>query len=515
MFDDYVRTELEYDDFKIYWHKSGCLFNEVNCKLLWDAESLMEMCAYGLSAGRIDLYIDHASEAGGESGHGENYEQGGDATGVNESDEEYSDGDDSDGSDKDYDSEGSDEEVSDRDHLSDYDDEFNQVMTNKKKVLKHKSNPTMQADDDDLNIPIAKLIAKDKPKIKEKKKESVGEHGWESDYDSDSYKIVGKESSDSSDNEAASVKKKKKIGRSRKSHATFNIRTPMKNIDFEPGLMFSDVKVLKNAIIDYAVEQQREIWFKKNDLIRVQARCRENCPWYLFASKVDSTGGFQVKTYKKDHNCVLVHKHKFLRSDWLVRKFGSKVRANPKWKLREFQQHVFEMHNLVISKNQCWLAKKLALSEIEGEIAKQYRRLYDYGAEILNSNPESTVKIAVERSDATNTSTFKRIYICFGALKLGFKEGCRKIIGLDGCFLKSYVKGELLAAIGRDGNNGMFPIAWAVVDVESTETWEWFISLLKADLELDDGHGYTLMTDQQKVLNLSFFLTSLILIYVY
>ena len=34
MFDDYVQTELEYDDFKLYWHKSGCLFNEVNCKFM-------------------------------------------------------------------------------------------------------------------------------------------------------------------------------------------------------------------------------------------------------------------------------------------------------------------------------------------------------------------------------------------------------------------------------------------------------------------------------------------------
>ena len=45
-------------------------------------------------------YIDHASEVEGESGHGENYEHGGDATGVNESDKEYCDehgGDDSDG----------------------------------------------------------------------------------------------------------------------------------------------------------------------------------------------------------------------------------------------------------------------------------------------------------------------------------------------------------------------------------------------------------------------------------
>lgn len=139
------------------------------------------------------------------------------------------------------------------------------------------------------------------------------------------------------------------------------------------------------------------------------------------------------------------------------------------------------------------------MSEIEGEIAKQYMRLYDYGAEIMRSNPGSTVKIGVDR--VNGISTFKRIYICFEQLKVGFKKGCKKIIGLDGCFLKSFVKGEILAAVGRDGNNGMFPISWAIVDVECTETWEWFITLLRDDLELDNGACYTLMTDQQKVQN--------------
>ena len=71
------------------------------------------------------------------------------------------------------------------------------------------------------------------------------------------------------------------------------------------------------------------------------------------------------------------------------------------------------------SKNQCWLAKKKALSEIEGEIAKQCKRLYDYGAEIISSNQESTVKIGVDR--VNDVSTLKRIYICFGALEIGFK----------------------------------------------------------------------------------------------
>ena len=46
----------------------------------------------------------------------------------------------------------------------------------------------------------------------------------------------------------------------------------------------------------------------------------------------------------------------------------------------------------------------------------------------------------------------------------------------------------------------MFPIAWVVVEVESKDSWTWFIELPKTDLHLRDGYGYTIMSDQQKVM---------------
>nr|GEW85361.1 hypothetical protein CTI12_AA204890 [Tanacetum cinerariifolium] len=53
--------------------------------------------------------------------------------------------------------------------------------------------------------------------------------------------------------------------------------------------------------------------------------------------------------------------------------------------------------------------------------------------------------------------------------KKGWNTGCRKVIGLDGCFLKRTCRGELLTAMGRDGNNKMFPIAWAVGLMEAVK----------------------------------------------
>ncbi|KAK8516317.1 hypothetical protein V6N12_068925 [Hibiscus sabdariffa] len=50
----------------------------------------------------------------------------------------------------------------------------------------------------------------------------------------------------------------------------------------------------------------------------------------------------------------------------------------------------------------------------------------------------------------------------------------------------------------RDGNNQMFPVAWAVVEREGKESWKWFLTKLMQDLNHPDGEGLTLMSDQQK-----------------
>ena len=51
-----------------------------------------------------------------------------------------------------------------------------------------------------------------------------------------------------------------------------------------------------------------------------------------------------------------------------------------------------------------------------------------------------------------------------------------------------------------DGNNQVYPIAWAVVDVENRVNWLWFIQLLVDDLGVEAGEGLTIISDQHKVI---------------
>ncbi|XP_047159356.1 uncharacterized protein LOC124829828 [Vigna umbellata] len=60
-------------------------------------------------------------------------------------------------------------------------------------------------------------------------------------------------------------------------------------------------------------------------------------------------------------------------------------------------------------------------------------------------------------------------------------------------------KVELLTTIGRDPNDQMLPIAYAVVEVENKDTWGWFLQLLVENLGGKEVCGRcTWMSDQQK-----------------
>ncbi|GKB34426.1 chloroplast stem-loop binding protein of 41 kDa b, chloroplastic [Tanacetum coccineum] len=120
--------------------------------------------------------------------------------------------------------------------------------------------------------------------------------------------------------------------------------------------------------------------------------------------------------------------------------------------------------------------------------------------ELESTNPNTTVKIIVERNTYPSlpTRVFQRIYICLGALKLGFRA-CRKdLLGLDGAFMKGSFPGQVLAVVGLDSNNEIYPFAYVLVEAKSKSLWCWFLQCLVDDIDLYPNSNFTFIGDRQK-----------------
>ncbi|XP_075074521.1 uncharacterized protein LOC142162109 [Nicotiana tabacum] len=175
----------------------------------------------------------------------------------------------------------------------------------------------------------------------------------------------------------------------------------------------------------------------------------QKCPWLLAASKDGRSNNFKVKSIVMSTIVIEQIKTSFATPDTL---------------------QIITWIRLCLHKNmKVWELKKLIKNELDMQIQ-------------------------------VSKIVFNSFYVCFYAMKKGWSEGCRSIIGLDGCFLKGICKGQLFVAVSKDGNNQMFPIAWAIIEVENSFTWTWFLKCVTHDLDLQDGRDLTIMSDTQKEL---------------
>ncbi|CAK8576715.1 unnamed protein product [Lathyrus sativus] len=138
---------------------------------------------------------------------------------------------------------------------------------------------------------------------------------------------------------------------------------------------------------------------------------------------------------------------------------------------------------------------------IQGVGREQFTHLISYGEELLKSNPNSTVKIKCADSD--DGPVFETIYVCLEACKTVFAMTCRPLIGMDAYFLKGDFGGQLIGVVGKDGNNKIYPIAYAVVEAETKDPWKWFLNILLEDLQSIQDKKYGFISDQQKGLILA------------
>ncbi|KAG8502025.1 hypothetical protein CXB51_000227 [Gossypium anomalum] len=106
---------------------------------------------------------------------------------------------------------------------------------------------------------------------------------------------------------------------------------------------------------------------------------------------------------------------------------------------------------------------------------------------------------AVELIEGAHKAQYEKIYeYLLEACKYGYRAGCRRIVGLDKCFLKGYYGGYLLAAVGVDANNGIYPLTYAAVESKNQASWLWFLELLAIDLEIVSSYQICFMSDKQK-----------------
>ncbi|XP_021727908.1 uncharacterized protein LOC110695023 [Chenopodium quinoa] len=302
----------------------------------------------------------------------------------------------------------------------------------------------------------------------------------------------------------------------------FNPETDFERaIKFVVGKRFSYVQTMRKALRQHAIENRYEYYLLHNDSKRLTAYCKRKCKcvynknscrivkctcskgvrcrFKFYEKRLVKSEAWQIKTLRLKHRCVRSKMNNKVTAEFLADRYLEEFRGNPRWKIKQIQDRALNDLGIKITYSKAWLARSRVKLIIYGSSSEQYSKVWDYGKALLKWNPGSECNVVVDDINQIERPIFMRMFVCLAALRDGFISGCRPVIGVDGCHLKGAYPGKILVAVGKDGNNAIFPIAWATAEIENKDNWCWFLeSLLKALCVYDQGDGLTFMSDRQK-----------------
>lgn len=244
---------------------------------------------------------------------------------------------------------------------------------------------------------------------------------------------------------------------------------------FFVGQQFADVKTFRMAIKEAAIAQHFELKIIKSDLVRYFAKCaQEGCPWRIRAAKLPYVPTFTIRSIEGAHTCGKnsQHGHQQASLDWIVPLIEERLRDNATYKPKDILQDIQRQYGVTIPYKQAWRAKERGLAAIYGSSEEGYCLLPSYCEQIKQNNPGSVAEVFTTGSD----HRFQRLFISFNASIHGFLHGCLPIICLGALPLTSKYLGNLLSVTSFDADGGLFLVAFGVVDVETDDSWMWFLS---------------------------------------
>ncbi|KAL5179532.1 hypothetical protein HKD37_01G000819 [Glycine soja] len=250
------------------------------------------------------------------------------------------------------------------------------------------------------------------------------------------------------------------------------------------GMDFDSKDAVKNALKQYVMKVHQSFKVVETKSHKYIVCCPNNtaespCPFYMRAILSKKTDA-----WKLDSNLIATCVVGMIRKD-------------PSIKISLIQERINSEFSYKVSYRKAWMAKQKAIAIEYGDWEESYVKLSSWLTHMQNHSPGSYFQILHDDFIVGNRVSrehrqFHRVFLTFGQCKEAFKY-CKPIIQVDGTHLYDKYRGTLLMATSQDGNGGILPLAFAVVEGESLIAWSWFLAHLRE--HVTDKNGICLISD--------------------
>ncbi|XP_016185506.1 uncharacterized protein LOC107627166 [Arachis ipaensis] len=150
-----------------------------------------------------------------------------------------------------------------------------------------------------------------------------------------------------------------------------------------------------------------------------------------------------------------------------------------------------------------WLAKQKSVEKIFGGWEASYEALPIWFEAMCHKEPSAVVHCetmpAYQGDDlVTDIQVLHRVFWSYYLCIRAFRH-CKPVVQVDETHLYEKYKGCLLVAVSQDGNNNIVPIAFAIVEGETSDAWHFFLSNLRQHVVTRNDVG--LISDRHESIN--------------
>ncbi|KAF6134266.1 hypothetical protein GIB67_010065, partial [Kingdonia uniflora] len=217
------------------------------------------------------------------------------------------------------------------------------------------------------------------------------------------------------------------------------VKDPFQKVcDLVPEIEWPTVHVTRAYIRRWSIVNKVFYHQINNESYRIILECslrEEGCKW-LFYARIKPDG----HTFKLKKSIMLIHtcigksksKNKLAHAEWVANEAENTMRTIRSTKPCDVIELIKVNYGIDISYYTAWNAWTICMERIVGSYDEGYVLQPELCRQILSFNPGSIVRTSKD----ININQWTGTCIDYKASLDGFVDGCRPILGLDGCFLK-------------------------------------------------------------------------------
>ncbi|XP_025692505.1 uncharacterized protein [Arachis hypogaea] len=279
--------------------------------------------------------------------------------------------------------------------------------------------------------------------------------------------------------------------------------------EFAIGMEFSSRDAVIKAIKEYTIRRSVDYRVYESEPLTFYAKCVQygsGCDWLIRVSMISRKYCWVVRRYNGSHTCTratISQDHSKLDSITIVEAIKPLVEADTALKVKSVIAEVQSKFNYTVSYRKAWLAKQKAVEKIFGGWEASYEALPIWFEAMCQKEPSAVVHFetmpAYQGDDlVTDIRVLHRVFWSYYPCIRAFRH-CKPVVQVDGTHLYGKYKSCLLVAVSQDGNNNIVPIAFAIVEGETSDAWHFFLSNLRQHVVTRDGVG--LISDRHESIN--------------